>query len=81
MRGSKVVLAVLAAEVLAGRRVGVYIEDGAPLLFFDPDTRELLRTRPNPFTPAQIQRLHGLRPAGPPPCPPRCRSAASTNCR
>ncbi len=44
---------VLAAEILAGRRVGIYIEDGAPLLFFDPETRELLRTRPNPLDPAR----------------------------
>lgn len=38
-------------------------------MFFDPDTRELLRTRPNPLTPAEIAKLHGVRPAGPPPLP------------
>jgi transposase InsO family protein len=38
---------VLAAEILAGRQVSVRIEP-ATLAFFDPDTRELLRTRPNP---------------------------------
>ena len=26
---------VLAAEILAGRRVGVHVEEGRPLLFFD----------------------------------------------
>ncbi|MCU1625526.1 MAG: transposase [Pseudonocardia sp.] len=41
--------AVLAAEILGGRRVSIRIED-ATLMFFDPDTRELLRTRPNPLT-------------------------------
>ncbi len=60
---------VLAAEILAGRRVGVRIEP-ATLMFYDLDTRELLRTRPNPLTPEQVQRLRGLRPAGPPPRPP-----------
>jgi hypothetical protein len=39
------------------------------LLFFDLDTRELLRTRPNRLTPEQIVRLRGARPAGPPPRP------------
>ena len=41
---------VLAAEILAGRRVSIRIEQ-TTLMFFDPDTRELLRTRPNPLTP------------------------------
>jgi hypothetical protein len=41
---------VLAAEILAGRRVGVLI-DPTTLAFFDPQTRQLLRTRPNPLTP------------------------------
>jgi len=59
---------LLAAEILAGRRVGIRIEP-ATLLFFDLDTRELLRARPNPLTPAQTQKLRGLRPAGPPPRP------------
>ena len=32
--------------------------------------RALGRTRPNPLTPAQVARLRGARPAGPPPRPP-----------
>jgi transposase InsO family protein len=64
--GSRV---VLAAEILAGRRVGVYIEEGAPLLFFDPGTRELLRTRPNPLAPGEAARLQRARPVGPVPRP------------
>ncbi|MFP3966905.1 hypothetical protein SMC26_31675 [Actinomadura fulvescens] len=32
-------------------------------------TRELLRTRPNPFTADQVRTLRGLRRAGPPPRP------------
>ncbi len=40
------------------------------LMFLDPDTRELLRVRPNPLTRDQVQRLQGARPAGPPPRPP-----------
>jgi len=38
-------------------------------MFFDLDSRELLRTRPNPFSTEQIRQLRGLRPAGPPPRP------------
>jgi hypothetical protein len=59
---------VLAAEILAGRRVGVRVDEQT-LMFFDPDTRELLRTRPNPLTPAEVLRLRSARPAGPPPQP------------
>jgi transposase InsO family protein len=59
---------VLAAEILAGRRVAIRIGQ-ATLAFFDPDTRELLRTRPNPLTFEQARRLRGARPAGPPPRP------------
>jgi transposase InsO family protein len=59
---------VLAAEILGGRRVTIRIEDTV-LMFFDPDTRELLRTRPNPLTYDQARRLRGARPAGPPPRP------------
>jgi transposase InsO family protein len=59
---------VLAAEILRGRHVTIRIEPGT-LLFFDPDTRELLRARPNPLTPEQALRLRGARPAGPPPRP------------
>lgn len=60
--------AILAAEILGGRRVTIRIED-ATLMFFDPDTRELLRTRPNPLTYDQARKLRGARPAGPPPRP------------
>jgi hypothetical protein len=59
---------VLAADVLGGRRVAIRI-DATTLSFFDPDTRRLLRTRPNPLTPHEVARLRGLRPAGPPPVP------------
>lgn len=59
---------VLAAEILAGRRVGVRIEQNL-LMFYDLETRELLRTRPNPLTTEQAQNLRGARPAGPPPRP------------
>lgn len=60
---------VLAADILAGRRIGIYIEEGAPLLFFDPETRELLRTRPNPLEPGEAARLQRCRPVGPIPRP------------
>jgi hypothetical protein len=59
---------MLAAEILGGRQAGIRI-DASTLMFFDLDSRELLRTRPNPFTPDQIRRLRGVRPAGPPPRP------------
>lgn len=64
--GSKI---VLAAWMLAGRRVGVWIEDGAPLVFFDPETRELLRTRPNPLAPGEADRLQRQKPVGTRPRP------------
>jgi hypothetical protein len=32
------------------------------LMFFDPDTRQLLRTRPNPLTPTEIAKLRSARP-------------------
>lgn len=38
-------------------------------MFFDLDSRELLRTRPNPLTPAEIVKLRSARPAGPVPQP------------
>lgn len=60
---------VLAAEILAGRRVGVYTEEGAPLLFFDLATRELLRSRPNPLLHGDAARLQQGRPVGPVPRP------------
>jgi hypothetical protein len=59
---------VLAAEILGGRRVCVRVEQ-ATLMFFDPETRELLRTRPSPLTWDQARLLRGARPAGPPPRP------------
>ncbi|MCX5248944.1 IS481 family transposase [Streptomyces sp. NBC_00201] len=59
---------VLAAEILGGRQVGIRIEE-ATLSFFDPSSRELLRVRPNPLSPGEVQRLRGLRPAGPAPRP------------
>jgi hypothetical protein len=59
---------ILAAEILAGRQVGIRIEPGV-LMFFDLETRELLRTRPNPLSTEQVRRLRGARRAGPPPRP------------
>jgi hypothetical protein len=59
---------LLAAEILGGQLVGIRFEPAAPI-FFDPATPTLLRTRPNPRTPAEIARLRGARPAGPPPRP------------
>jgi Integrase core domain len=59
---------LLAAEIHAGQLVGIRIEPGA-LMFYDPATRVLLRTRPNPLTSAEVARLRGGRPAGPPPQP------------
>ena len=59
---------VLAAEILSGRRVSVRIEEHT-LMFFDPATRELLRTRPNPLSGVQVRHLRDARPAGPPPRP------------
>jgi transposase InsO family protein len=59
---------VPAGEILAGRRVSVRIEE-ATLMFFDPETRQLLRTRPSPLTWDQARGMPGARPAGPPPRP------------
>jgi hypothetical protein len=59
---------VLAAEILGGRRVCVRVEQNT-LMFFDPLTRELLRTRPSPLTWDQARQMRGARPAGPPPRP------------
>jgi hypothetical protein len=39
------------------------------LLFFDPETRELLRTRPNPLQPGEAAQLQRARPVGPVPRP------------
>ncbi|MDQ0942781.1 transposase InsO family protein [Streptomyces sp. V1I1] len=57
---------VLAAEILGGRPVSIRI-DGATLSFFDPQSRELLRVRPNPLSSEEVRRLRGVRPAGPAP--------------
>ena len=59
---------VLAAEILGGRRVGIRI-DTTRLSFFDLESRQLLRTRPNPLNADDVSRLRGVRPAGPPPIP------------
>jgi transposase InsO family protein len=59
---------LLAAEILAGRRVAIRV-DVTTMTFFDPQTRELLRTRPHQLTTGQISRLRGQRAAGPPPRP------------
>ena len=58
----------IAAEILGGMLVSIRIEQ-ATLMFFDPQTRVLLRTRPNPLTWDQARTLRGARPAGPPPRP------------
>ena len=57
---------IAVSERRAGMRVGIRVH-GPTLAVFDPHTRELLRTHPNPLTPAQIIKLRGARPAGPPP--------------
>ena len=49
---------VMAAEILGGMRVAIRIEE-TTLMFFKSDTRELLRTRPNPLTWEQARRLRG----------------------
>jgi len=59
---------LVAADILGGRRVGIRIEADT-LMFYDLDTRELLRVRPNPLSHDKIIRLRGNRPAGPPPRP------------
>jgi hypothetical protein len=59
---------VTAGEAFRGRRLTIRIES-ATLVFLDPSTRELLRTRPNPLTGAEVTTLQGTRPAGPPPRP------------
>ena len=66
---------LLAAEILR-QLAGIRIEP-ATLMFYHPETRALLRTRPNPLTPAEVARLRGARPAGPPPRPPPSRSGSS----
>jgi transposase InsO family protein len=58
----------IAAEILAGRLVGIRFENDT-VMIYDPATRELLRTRPNPLAWEQIRTLRGARPAGPLPRP------------
>jgi transposase InsO family protein len=53
---------LLAAEILGGRRVNIRLEE-ATLMFFDPTTPELLRTRPNPLSWEQARKLRDARPA------------------
>ncbi len=58
---------LLAAEILGGQLVDIRIEP-ATLMFFDPESRVLLRTRPNPLTPNRwpgctAPALQGPRPA------------------
>jgi len=48
--------------------ISIRIEE-ATMMFFDPQSRELLRTRPSPLTWDQARMLRGARPAGPPPRP------------
>jgi hypothetical protein len=43
---------LLAAEILGGQLVGIRLEP-ATLMFYDPESRVLLRTRPNPLTPGR----------------------------
>src|SRR5262249_25927317 len=59
---------VIAAEILGGRRAGARIQEHT-LMFFDPATPELLRTRPSPLTWDQACTIRGASPAGPPPRP------------
>jgi transposase InsO family protein len=58
----------IAAEILGGMLISIRIEQ-TTLMFFDPATRVLLRTRPSPLTWDQARLLRGARPAGPPPRP------------
>jgi transposase InsO family protein len=58
----------IAAEILGGTMVSIRIEQNT-LMFFDPATRVLLRTRPSPLTWDQARLLRGARRAGPPPRP------------
>ena len=58
----------IAAEILGGQLVSIRIEQNT-LMFFDPHTRVLLRTRPSPLTWDQARLLRGARPAGTPPRP------------
>ena len=55
---------LLGAEILAGQLAGIRIEP-ATLMFYDPATRVLLRTRPSPLAPAGMAWLRGARTARP----------------
>jgi hypothetical protein len=55
-------------ELRAGTRVGIRLDD-TTVSVFDLDSRELIRVGPNPLTPAEVLRVRGARPAGPPPQP------------
>lgn len=55
----------IAAEILGGQLISIWIEEGT-LMFFDPATRTPLRSRPGPLTWDQARLLRGARPAGPP---------------
>lgn len=57
------------SETLAGRRVGVWIEADAPLIFFDPATRVILRARANTLAPGEQYSLQRAVPAGERPHP------------
>jgi hypothetical protein len=59
---------ITVAERRAGMRVGIRLA-GSTLAVFDPDTRELIRSHPNPLTPTQVITLRGAHPAGPAPTP------------
>ena len=57
----------MTAEPHAGRRVTIRIDRGLLQLV---DDGVLLRSLPNPLTPAELARIRDARPAGPPPQPP-----------
>lgn len=57
------------ADSLAGRRIGIWIEDDAPLVFFDPATRAILRTRTSPLAAGEQHTLRWTQPAGERPRP------------
>ena len=59
---------VLAAEILAGRRVGIRIEPST-LMFYDLGHPRTAAHPRQPLSPEQMKRLRGARPAGPPPRP------------
>jgi hypothetical protein len=49
-----------AADILGGRRVGIRI-DATALSCFDPDTRQLLRNRPDLLNPDEVGRMNPKR--------------------